>query len=210
MKLLKKYPLSYYVIAINVVLYFGLAYLTNDLTNEYTKYVVLSAESFNEPISIILSYFMHGDLFHLMMNMIGLYFIGKGFENIYYKNEHIALYFFSGIVVSLVCYLYLYLVDSSASAVGYSGVLFLLLGTLFRHLDGKQLRNNCLFLLGYHIVAIFILNIPIFWEGHLAGLLLGIWYSYSRFLHTKYRCKAISTDDFDDMFNSDNRKNKKK
>ena len=203
---LKKQPMAYYVIGFNVIMFFILGMFVPQ------EYFLLQANSFENPTSLVLSNFMHGGFIHLAANMFCVYQLRQNFESIYQKREQFAIYFLSAIPIGIICCIWLYLVGSINHAVGYSGIVMAILGTLFRHFDGKTLRNVCLFLIAYHVIMIFVLKMPIFWEGHLVGLIVGIAYSYNRVAHEsrKKENTTLTDQDFDDFFDSSKNKKSKK
>ena len=50
-----------------------------------------------EPYQIITHFFMHGDLFHLLFNMIGLVVIGSHLERVWGKKRYIIFYFITAL-----------------------------------------------------------------------------------------------------------------
>ena len=71
--------------------------------------------------------FLHGSLFHLLINMYSLYIIGTQIENYYGKTKYILIYIISGICGGLLSAIG---IGESALSVGASGAIFGLLGAL--------------------------------------------------------------------------------
>ena len=204
MKQIKKYPLGYFVIALNVILFFILSTFTQGLSNNNTIYTALTLNSLENPTSLILNYFMHGGILHLAMNMFFVYQVAKMFENIYTRKEQIYIYFGFGLAISLICFVWMFVAEINLTVIGYSGVCFALLGSILKYMDKKSLKINLGFILVFHIIII-ALGLPVFWQGHLVGLLLGFGYSHFRVLKTLKKA-TLSNDDFDEFFSNDRKK----
>jgi hypothetical protein len=67
--------------------------------------------------------FLHGSMIHLIMNCIGIYYLGQLSENIFGRKRFLVMYFFSGIGGALLSYF-----TVSSPSVGASGAVFGLLG----------------------------------------------------------------------------------
>jgi rhomboid protease GluP len=204
MKQIKKYPLGYFVIALNVILFFILSAFTQGLSNSNTIYTALTLNSLENPTSLILNYFMHGGILHLAMNMFFVYQVAKMFESIYTRKEQIYIYFGFGLAISLICFAWIYLLGDPITVIGYSGVCFVLFGAILRDMDKKSLKINLGIMIGFHVLII-VMGLNIFWQGHLVGLLLGFGYSHFRFLKTLKKA-TLSDDEFDDFFSNDRKK----
>ncbi len=78
------------------------------------------------------SMFMHGGFFHLLINMLSLYFVGGLVEKLLGKKRYLSFYLIAGIVSSLLFVLvgYFFGMDLNSYAVGASGALFGLVGVL--------------------------------------------------------------------------------
>lgn len=195
---LKNISMSYFVIGLNVIV-FAVIFLLSMTNNISQDFYVLSASTYKNINAFVLNYFMHAGIIHLLMNMICVYQLKNIFEDIYDKKEQFVIYFLFGIPISIVCSIYLFILDSSAVAVGYSGVFMAILFSVFRFFSKTQQKNLLIFILLYHFIFIFILNFPIFWEGHLIGSLFGFAYSYKRIFFKKNK---LSSNDFDNFFKS--------
>ena len=103
------------LLIINVILFFGLKYGVPFL--HYDSYMVLRpiGGGFN-PYQLISHMFMHGDVRHLLFNMLGLFFIGPAVEMSLGSKRFIQLYILAGVVGGVV-----HLLTSIGSAVGASG-----------------------------------------------------------------------------------------
>src|SRR5690606_17461512 len=71
------------------------------------------------PWTIVTYAFLHADLFHLLFNMIGLYFFGPRLELMLGSRRFLGLYFTSAVVAALAS-----LLTPFAAIVGASGAIF--------------------------------------------------------------------------------------
>ena len=130
----------------------------------------------NEWYRLVTSMLLHGNVFHLLMNMYVLVYIGGFMERFIGSLRYIALYVIAGITASLAV---VYLGNSNVITVGASGSIFGIMGALFLMtfiqkdaLPGPiiyQIRLLTLINLG---ITAFIPEISIF--GHLGGLVTGM------------------------------------
>jgi rhomboid protease GluP len=130
----------------------------------------------NEFYRLVTSMLLHGNVFHLLMNMYVLVYIGGFMERFIGSLRYIALYLVAGITASLAV---VYLGNSNVITVGASGSIFGIMGALFLMtfiqkdaLPGPiiyQIRLLTLINLGF---TAFIPGISIF--GHLGGLITGM------------------------------------
>ena len=130
----------------------------------------------NEWYRLVTSMLLHGNVFHLLMNMYVLVYIGGFMERFIGSLRYIALYVIAGITASLAV---VYLGNSNVITVGASGSIFGIMGALFLMtfiqkdaLPGPiiyQIRLLTLINLG---ITAFIPGISIF--GHLGGLITGM------------------------------------
>ena len=214
---MKSNNIPYIVFGINLV--FFLAFMVFQIPVN-SDLLTLNSSSLDSPlnaISIINSNFMHAGLLHFAMNMYCIVTLKHYINDIYQKREQYYLYFITGIISSTFLAL---LLPLEIPAVGYSGIIFALVGAIFPFIEGEVKRFNVFglftftvfkakliwgaFLLGWHLL-IFI-GIPLFWEGHLAGFIVGYLYAKKRFLWKDIYLPKVTNDDFDAMFSKDNSK----
>jgi len=88
-----------------------------------------------EPWRLITSIFLHSGFVHLAFNMLSLYFLGSFIEETFGRGRFIALYVLSGLSGGIA---YLYFSGFESAAVGASGAIFGLLGSVF----GYSLRRG--------------------------------------------------------------------
>jgi len=131
----------------------------------------------SRPWTIITSLFVHGGFWHIMANMITLYFFGKNVLSLVGENRFLAVYFIGGIVGNI---LFLLLAPPFAVAVGASGAIFALGGVLA--IMRPKLRVLIFpipvpvplwgAVIGGFIALLFVPGIA--WQAHLGGLIVGL------------------------------------
>jgi hypothetical protein len=181
------------IIAINFVFYM-LALVAMMASPKVIEYIALRPDYILQGKylwTIITSMFMHGSLFHLLANMMSLFFLGSFLEKIIGRKRFLAAYMISGIIASLffVLIAYLFNTDLNASAVGASGAIFGIAGML-AVLTPKMpvyvlfipiampmwLGSILILILLWGISAAFGLSIGN--VAHLGGLLVGLAYAF--------------------------------
>jgi membrane associated rhomboid family serine protease len=117
---------SLWLIAINVLV-FALKYLVGQQLDAYlamTPVLVLQG-FFWQPFSYM---FVHANLTHLLVNMLGLLFFGTAVEKELGSREFILYYLLTGLVAGLFSFaFYLFAGGSSIALVGASGAVFAVL-----------------------------------------------------------------------------------
>lgn len=191
----KKPIITYALIAINIILYFFIAFIGKEFfefdPNVLYKYgaLVNSTQMVNKTdyLRIITSIFLHGGLLHLVFNMYSLYIIGPQLESFFGKVKYIIIYLISGICGNLLSMLFL---SDTHVSVGASGAIFGLLGALvyfgyhYRVYLGGVIRSQ--------IIPLIVLNLFIGYISsginniaHIGGLIGGILISIA--LGVKYK-----------------------
>ncbi len=117
------------LIILNVLLFFVAA--IGDLTSKFDLYTLLSLNKIyvqgGDFYRLITSGFMHGNIFHLLMNMYCLYIIGEQVESYFGKAKYLSIYFFAMVIGNLLSCL----VNAPTTwSLGASGAIFGLMGTL--------------------------------------------------------------------------------
>lgn len=160
------------LISVNVVVYFATladAKLLYDLG-------LHSAIWTEKPWTLVTNLFVHGGLWHLIANMMTLFFFGTYLSSLIRGARFWLVYFTGGIVGNL---FFLILGPDNALAIGASGAVFAIGGTL------TVLRPNLKVfiipipapiplwaaILGSFAILSFIPNVA--WQAHLGGFLLG-------------------------------------
>lgn len=135
--------------------------------------------------------FLHGNLFHLFLNIAALYIFGKEVESIFGTSRFLLTYLLSSWGASLASYTF-----SSEIAIGASGALFGIIGSLvvffFRQRE-KVSGANMKFKTMYTLIIInllFGLVIPrIDNSAHIGGLLTGLFSGW--FIAPEYKIEKI-------------------
>ena len=181
----KAYPLTYGIIAINVIAYIFSALFSAsiidmdmqtlvDMGALYGPLVVLKGEWWR----LFTAMFLHGGMTHILMNMFSLYLIGRGAEMYFEKKSYISIYLFSGLLGGLAS---LYMHPNSVG-IGASGAIFGVFGALagffLAHRDkiathSKAFMKDFGMVLGINLVLG--LSIPsIDVSAHIGGLVVGV------------------------------------
>jgi uncharacterized protein len=144
------------------------------------------------PWAIITSIFVHADFFHILFNMIALYFFGMFLIQMVGTAKFLFVYLAGGIVGNA---LYLLCANFGIGAtpydyvVGASGAIFALGGTLA--LLAPNARVYMFFMvpmpLWMGIIIMFVLSFSSYvaWQAHLGGLIFGAlagWYWRRRYM----------------------------
>ena len=185
LQVLKNYPLTFGIIAINVIVYifssiFSASIIDMDMKTLvdmgalYGPYVVLKGEWWR----LFTAMFLHGGMTHILMNMFSLYLIGRGVEMYFEKKAYVSIYLFSGLLGGLAS---LYMHPDSVG-VGASGAIFGVFGALagffLAHRDkiedhSKAFMKDFGIVLGINLVLG--LSIPsIDVSAHIGGLAVGL------------------------------------
>ena len=122
---------------------------------------------------IFTSLFVHFDISHILLNMIGLYYFGKLNEAHFSNRQFYAIYFISGLLGNVMS---LYLIPMDVQSGGASGAIFGLVGSYVA--ISRQARNWVVALI--YAAVIFIsssgpgVNIFAHLFGLVGGILLGL------------------------------------
>ncbi len=138
----------------------------------------LQAASFLErPWTIVTNLFTHGSTWHLLTNMITLYFFGSFLTRIIGVRSFLIIYFFGGLLGNIFCLL---LASPFSIVIGASGAIFALGGVLtvltpklrvFVFPIPVPLPLWVAIIGGFLIISLF----PhVAWQGHLGGLVFGL------------------------------------
>ena len=149
------------------------------------------------PMQLITYQFLHGSVFHILVNALGLFFIGRALEPIIGRREIIGLYLFSGVVGAFFQLAFAMILPAhfAGPMVGASGAVFGFLGVLSRLFPQREMFLLLFFVLpvrlklswifwGSFAIAIISIVIEIRSEvsdrtahgAHLGGLLFGAFY----------------------------------
>ena len=172
-------PINSLLIGINTVFLFVTLFsggfdLVN-LVNLGALFPPLVTEN-SEYFRLITAMFLHANIFHFLMNMYVLYYLGGHMEQLIGPRKYLLAYMASGIVSSLAV---TYLGSDNVVTVGASGAIFGIMGGLllltfvrkewFSPQTIRSIRN----LMGLNLVLTFVIaDISIL--GHLGGLITGL------------------------------------
>ncbi len=132
-----------------------------------------------QPWTLVTNMFVHAGIWHILANMITLFFFGGFLYRLIGSRNFLITYFGGGILGSI---LYLLLADPYTIAVGASGAVYALAGALVVMMP--NLRVLVYFIVPMRlwmvILVFFVLwSIPqlfpnIAWQAHLGGLVFGL------------------------------------
>ena len=91
-----------HLLIINVLLF---ALLQTPFMKEYLTYFIIQAPPNFEPYQLITHFFMHANTQHLLMNMMGLFFLGPTVESRLGSKNFFILYFACGLAGSVLPFL---------------------------------------------------------------------------------------------------------
>jgi membrane associated rhomboid family serine protease len=121
---------------------------------------------------LVTSMFLHGFLYHILFNMLALWFIGRPVEQYLGTARYIGLYFVSGLAGAAGALLQAPLVPT----VGASGAIFGILGSMLIlewQITGR-LAGQAMTWIAINFAIDFFYRSSISWGGHLGGLIGGI------------------------------------
>ena len=131
----------------------------------------------SQPWTIVTSLFIHSGLWHLLANMMTLYFFGSYFPRLVGDSKFLVVYFSGGILGNI---LYILLGEPLSIAVGASGAIFALGGALA--MMRPKLRvfifpipiplPLSIAVIGGFIILSFVPFVA--WQAHLGGLIVGL------------------------------------
>ena len=180
----KEYPLTYSLIAINIIIYIISSILSHNIVDMdmevlgnmgalFGPFVVFKGEWWR----LFTSMFLHAGMTHILMNMFSLYLIGRGVEMYFEKKAYILIYLFSGLLGAMAS---LYMHPQSLG-IGASGAIFGIFGALagffLAHKDqiasqSKAFMKDFAIVLGINLVLG--LSLPsIDVSAHIGGLVVG-------------------------------------
>ncbi len=177
---------AWLLIAINLVLY-----LVRVINPEFAAQLGLFPPEFwDRPWTLVTYMFIHANIWHILANMITLYFFGSYLNRLLGTWKFLIVYFAGGILGGIA---YLLLAPEYSVAVGASGAIFALGGTLA--VMRPRLRVIVfpipaplplwIAILGIFVIFSFLPNVA--WQGHLGGLVLGLVAGYIFRRRERYR-----------------------
>jgi membrane associated rhomboid family serine protease len=161
------------IIIINLLVFIG------TLVSRNVVYLLgLQADSFlDQPWTIITNMFVHAGVWHILSNMLMLYFYGSFLCQLIGVGNFLLIYFFGGIVGNV---FFLLMAPSYVTGIGASGAVFALGGALAVLMPKLRVYIFPIpvpmplwaaVIGGFVIISLF----PgIAWQAHLGGLLFGL------------------------------------
>ena len=138
---------------------------------------LIPADVLARPWIIVTSLFLHGGWWHIIANMLALYFFGTYFSRLVGESKFLIVYFCGGILGNI---LFILLAPPLSIAVGASGAIFALGGALA--VMRPKLRVFVfpipiplplwVAVIGGFLIISFFPNVA--WQAHLGGLVFGL------------------------------------
>lgn len=133
----------------------------------------------DEPWTFITNMFVHAGLWHILGNMIMLYFFGSFLLGLLGEVRFLIIYFVGGLLGNLFFWL---LGSSYVTVVGASGALFAVMGAMAVMRPKLKVLIWFLVPVDLWIVALFaalliasqMTSSTVAWEGHIGGLVFGL------------------------------------
>lgn len=192
-----KYPITYGLIAINVVVF--AAMMLVDSTQSYTTLVDFGAKVNYRIVDgllwhLITPVFLHGGLLHLAFNCLALYYVGPLVEKFYGPKRYLLFYLLIGIIGSIGSF-----ITSNSISLGASGAIFGLFAFhIYLYILNKEGYKQIFGTQMFAVIAINLVytftNPTIDKAGHIFGFLggLAIYFLFDRFSRHPERLRAIA------------------
>jgi len=131
-------------------------------------------EFLNEPWTIVTNMFVHAGLWHILGNMLMLYFFGSYLLGLLGEAKFLLVYFVGGLMGNA---LYMAIGPEFATAVGASGALYAIMGTLA--VMRPRLKVLIWFMVPVDlwivvVVGALIISPSVAWQAHIGGLVFGL------------------------------------
>jgi membrane associated rhomboid family serine protease len=178
----------WFLIALNVLI-FVIELITGGGAIENSPLIAFlsldTAQLSQQPWTIISSMFVHGSWWHILFNMISLYFLGSFLIRAAGERSFLAIFFLGGLVGNLFFILYAHLTDHILVGFGASGAIFALAGALAVMVPRVRvlilpipvpmpLWVAILIFFFILIILPLLIQADIAWQAHLGGFLLGL------------------------------------
>ncbi|MEM7821560.1 MAG: rhomboid family intramembrane serine protease [Candidatus Aenigmatarchaeota archaeon] len=147
--------------------------------------------------TLITSFFLHADIYHLVFNMIALFFLGLSLESKVKKSRYLTAYFLGGIIGNLSVFIPIFGYTTESISVGASAAISALVGLGTFVCPGRLVIFGSLipipFVLAGAIYFLFTLSMlfeasQIAYPAHLFGMIAG---SFLGFVWGKKRIKRL-------------------
>ncbi len=179
----EKHPVTTILLALNLIMGLVLMIFSRNIFNfeevlvDFGAIVPKLITDNHEYYRLFTSMFLHGGIFHLLMNSYFLYIIGGFVEDLLGKPKYILIYLISGLGSSTL--VWLTNMQSMTATIGASGALFGIMGALFLLTYQKPLlftphgiRSIRTLVFINAIFTIIVPNISIY--GHAGGFATGV------------------------------------
>lgn len=159
------------LLAVNFLFYFA-SLIQRDLV--IGTFGLTPAQFPSEPWTIVTNMFVHAGLWHILGNMLMLYFFGSYVLGLVGEAKFLLVYFAAGLLGNIG---FLLLGSDFATAVGASGALYGIMGALA--VMRPRLKVLIWFLVPVDlwivvIIGALIISPGVAWQAHIGGLLLGL------------------------------------
>ncbi len=173
----------WFLIALNVAIFVIELVIGGEPINKVIDLLGLTPALLSQqPWTIISSMFVHGDIWHILFNMISLYFLGSFFIRAAGEKSFLIVFFLGGMTGNA---LYILLAPSNVIGIGASGGVLALGGALaimvpkapviiFPIPVPMPLWVATLIFFFILIILPMLVGGMISWQAHLGGLLLGL------------------------------------
>lgn len=134
----------------------------------------MPSQFLDEPWTIITSMFVHDGIFHILVNMLMLYFFGSYILGLVGEAKFLIVYFVGGLLGNLLFFL---LGNEYATVVGASGAVYAIMATLA--VMRPRLKVLVWFLIPVDlwivvVIGALIISPNIAWQAHIGGMILGL------------------------------------
>lgn len=157
------------LILLNILIYFA-------ISDNYHDLLGLNILFFKGAYwQILSSMFMHGNLTHLILNMIVLFQFGRILENYLGSLRFALLYFIGGLMCSILSAFYVYFsfyyLSENINLVGASGAICVLMG-YYAYLDKNSTKGLVVAILLMSFAPL-LMGVNVAWYGHIFGFICG-------------------------------------
>lgn len=165
---------TYWIIGISAAMFVLQLLVPNRIVDElFTFYAPLLYPSLSgafEPWRLLTGALLHGSFWHLALNMLALWMLGRSLEPLLGRVRFLALYVIGALGGSVGVALLAF----GTPVVGASGAIFALFGALLvigRHIGANI--SGIAIILGINLVLGFVPGFNVAWQAHVGGLIAG-------------------------------------